>query len=288
MKANALLLRLPATLALAVLAGLAAWQLWVYYMDAPWTRDGRVRADVVALAPDVTGPVVQVFVTDNQAVRAGDALFEIDPLRFQLAIDQAEADLLRAQASAEDAQSTARRYAALSANAASALARDQSGFQAREAAASVALAQADLAVARLNLARATVRATVNGIVTNFSMRPGDYVSAGTPVLALVDTDSLYVDGYFEETKIGAIHPGDAARVTLMDGAPALHGRVTGIAAGITDPDRNAGGLLADVNPTFTWVRLAQRIPVRIQLEEVPAGLVLVAGMTCTVAITPAS
>jgi multidrug resistance efflux pump len=122
-------------------------------------------------------------------------------------------------------------------------------------------------------------------VTNFSMRPGDYVSTGTPVVAIVDSDSLYVDGYFEETKLRRIAVGDSAQVTLLDGGPPIIGHVAGIAAGITDADRNASPtLLADVNPTFTWVRLAQRVPVRIALDQVPAGTQLVAGMTCTVVI----
>jgi multidrug resistance efflux pump len=134
-----------------------------------------------------------------------------------------------------------------------------------------------------------VRAKVNGTITNFSMRPGDYVNAGTPVLALVDADSLYVDGYFEETKLRQIHTGGTARVMLMDGSPAIIGHVQGLAAGVTDSQRAASPtLLADVNPTFTWVRLAQRVPVRIALDHVPAGTRLVAGMTCTVVIGKAN
>jgi len=128
---------------------------------------------------------------------------------------------------------------------------------------------------------------VDGVVTNFSMQPGDYVTAGTAMVAIVDTDSLYVDGYFEETKLRGIVPGDAATVTLLQGGPAIKGHVAGLAAGIADSERIAAPtLLADVNPTFTWVRLAARIPVRIALDQVPNGVKLVAGMTCTVAITP--
>ena len=280
-------LRLLTTLLVVAVAGLVAWRLWFYYMETPWTRDGRVRADVVALAPDVSGPVVRVLVHDNEIVKAGQALFEIDPSRFILAQDLAQATVQKAKAAMQEAERTARRYQALSANAASALSRDQSDFAAQQAKAAYAQAQAQEKVAALNLTRTVVRATVNGAVTNFSMRPGDYVRAGTPVIAIVDTGSLYVDGYFEETKLRGIALGDQAKIQLMDGGPALRGHVTGIAAAIADTERTAAPtLLADVNPTFTWVRLAARVPVRIALDHVPAGTKLVAGMTCTVSITP--
>lgn len=280
--------RFCATAAVLLVAAIIAWQLWDYYMEAPWTRDGRVRADVVALAPDVTGPVVKVFVHDNDDVKTGDPLFQIDPARFSLALAQAQAQAERAKAAMQDAETNAGRYAALSNNAASAQQRDTSTTQALEAQAEYRLAQANLGIAQLNVERSTVRATVNGTITNFSMQPGDYVSAGTAVLAIVDTDSLYVDGYFEETKLHGIAPGDAATVTLLQGGPAIQGHVAGLAAGIADAERISTNatLLADVTPTFTWVRLAARIPVRITLDKVPAGLHLVAGMTCTVAITP--
>ncbi|OYV39079.1 MAG: efflux transporter periplasmic adaptor subunit [Rhodospirillales bacterium 20-64-7] len=288
MKTGALLLRILITaLALAV-AGVIAWQLWIYYMVAPWTRDGRVRADTVALAPDVSGPVVRVFVHDNEQVHAGEKLFQIDPTRFKYALAQAEAAVEKAQAAMQNAETNAKRYAAISHNAVTGVARDESTSTAREAKAAYDAAEADLSTAQFNLAEATVRATVNGQVTNFSMRPGDFVSTGKPVLAIVDTDSLYVDGYFEETKLRRIAPGDQASVTLLDGAAPITGHVSGIAAGITDAERSPGSLLAQVNPTFTWVRLAQRVPVRITLDHVPAGVRLVAGMTCTVSIHPAA
>lgn len=279
--------RFLTTLVVLVVAGIIAWQLWDYYMQAPWTRDGRVRADVVSLAPDVSGPVVQVFVHDNQTVKTGEALFQIDPIRFKLALDQAQASADSAHAAMLDAQHTASRYASLSNNAASAQTREASSTQAQEALAAYQLAQANLDIAKLNLTRSTVRATVNGVITNFSMQPGNYVSAGTAVVAIVDTDSLYVDGYFEETKLRGIALGDAATVTLLQGGPAIHGHVTGLAAGIADAERFANPtLLAGVTPTFTWVRLAARVPVRIALDKIPGGTKLVAGMTCTVAITP--
>jgi RND family efflux transporter MFP subunit len=285
MSAKSFLPRFFVTLVVVAVAAIVAWQLWVYYMEDPWTRDGRVRADVVEIAPDVSGLVAQVFVQDNQVVHAGEKLFQIDPVRFTLAVRQAQAEVAKAQAQYDEASRDAKRYASLSGNAVSDLTRDQSNTEALEAQASLDQAQADLETANLNLSRATVVATVNGVITNFSMRPGDYVMTGTAVAALVDSDSLYVDGYFEETKLPRIAIGDPATITLLGGGPAITGHVQSIDAGIADNERvPAPNLLADVNPTFTWVRLAQRVPVRIALDHVPAGTRLIAGLTATVQI----
>jgi RND family efflux transporter MFP subunit len=285
MKLSTLLPRFLVTLIAVILAGLVGWQLWVYYMLDPWTRDGRVRADIVEVAPDVSGLVGQVFIHDNQTVHVSEPIFQIDPVRFQLALRQAVANAASAQATLRQAQSDARRVNGLSGNAVSAQTRDQRNTDVLEAEAAYQSALADQAVAQLNLDRATVRATVNGIVTNFSMQPGDYVTAGNAVAALVDTDSFYIDGYFEETKLPRIAIGDIARVTLLGGSPAITGHVQSIAAGIADTERaESPNLLANINPTFTWVRLAQRVPVRIQLDQVPAGVRLIAGLTATVEI----
>jgi RND family efflux transporter MFP subunit len=287
MNTQSFAIRFLTTLLVAAIAAVVAWQLWVYYMDDPWTRDGTVRADVVEVAPDVSGLVTDVFVHDNQAVHAGDPLFQIDPVRFTVALTQAQAAVAKAKAAYDDAKANAERYASLSNNAVSGLSRDQSSAQSLEALAAWQQAQADAAVAQLNLSRSTVHATVNGIISNFSMRPGDYVTVGNAVAAVVDEDSLYVDGYFEETKLRGIALGDPARVTLLGGGPAISGHVESIAAGIADAERTASpNLLANVNPTFTWVRLAQRVPVRIALDNVPAGTRLIAGLTATVQIEP--
>ena len=287
MKSSSLLIRFAVTCLAFIIAALIAWQLWDYYMDSPWTRDGRVRADIVSLAPDVSGPIVKVFVHDDEDVHAGDPLFQIDPARFNLALAAAKASTDQAKVAMLNAEQNATRYQSLSNNAASAMTRENAASAAQQAQAAYELAQANLGVAELNLVRSTVRSTVNGQVTNFSMRPGDYVSAGKPVIAIVDTDSIYVDGYFEETKFRNITIGAKARIRLMQGGPVIQGHVQGIAAGIADSEISATtSLLANVNPTFTWVRLAARIPVRIKLDHIPNGLKLVAGMTCTVTITP--
>ncbi len=273
------------TLAVVVVACFAGWHLWGYYMNDPWTRDGRVRADVVGLAPDVSGPVSEVLVRDNQRVQRGDVLFRVDPARFQLALMQADAAAKIKLAGVQEAAREAERYRSLSNAEVSQEKQQQTQTAADQAVAAYRQAIADRAVAQLNLDRATVRATVNGVVTNFDMRPGDYVTAGHPVLALVDSDSLHVDGYFEETKLPRIRVGDAAQVQLMGEDRWLVGHVESIAGGIADRERSSdASLLADVNPTFNWVRLAQRVPVRVVLDGTPDAMRLIPGRTATVRI----
>ncbi len=283
-------LGLIVSLAMTATASLVGWRLWVHYEDKPWTRDGRVRAEVVAVAPDVSGLVSEILVHDNQRVRKGDVLFRIDRKRFELALRHAEAVLAGRAAALEVASKDLTRYRTLDSMNNIAVSKQQvdsvSGRQGEaQAAYQQALAERDLA--RLNLERSEVRASVNGSMTNFELRPGSYVTAGKGVAALVDEDSLHVDGYFEETKLPMIHVGDRAAIHLMGESKDLYGRVEGIAGGIEDRDRsNGASLLANVNPTFNWVRLAQRIPVRIALDRPPADVRLVAGRTATVVVNP--
>jgi RND family efflux transporter MFP subunit len=273
------------TLAVVVVAIFAGLRVWGYYMNEPWTRDGRVRADVVGLAPDVSGLVAEVLVHDNQPVKKGDVLFRLDLSRFQFAVMQADAEVKSRLAALQESQRETNRYNALSNVEVSQEKQQQTQSAAEEAAAAYQQALADRGIAQLNLDRATVRATVNGIVTNFELRPGDYVTAGHAVIALVDTDSLHVDGYFEETKLPRIRIGDAAQVQLMGDDRWLAGRVESIAGGIADRDRTSdNSLLANVNPTFNWVRLAQRIPVRIVLDTTTGDTRLIPGRTATVRI----
>jgi len=279
--------RVVVTAAVVCAAVIVGWRLWVSDMDAPWTRDGVVRADIVPVTTDVSGLVSDVLVYDNQAVRRGQVLFRIDPERFRLAVAQAEATVTSRKAQLDEAVSEATRYLALNNLSVSTEQRQQRAAIAAEDAAAYEQAIADLGVARLNLTRSVVRAPVSGYVTNFQMRPGDFVNAGQPVFALIDSDSFYVDGYFEETRLPGIAVGDPARVQLMGESQVIDGHVQSIARGITDRER-AGGpdLLANVNPTFSWVRLAQRIPVRIALDHVPPGVRLVMGRTATVDVLP--
>lgn len=284
------LTRLLTTSALALAAAFVGWRLWVHYEEEPWTRDGRVRADVVAVAPDVSGLVSDVLVKDNQFVHKGDVLFRIDRERFVLALRQAEAIVAGRAAALDVATKDLARYRALDAKSNNAVSKQQvDAIASTQAQAGAALEQAlaDRDVARLNLERSEVRASVNGPMTNFDLRPGAYVTAGKGVAALIDEDSLRVEGYFEETKLPMIRVGDEAAVHLMGETVDLHGRVESIASGIEDRERSPGAsLLANVNPTFNWVRLAQRVPVRIALDRAPDNIRLVAGRTATVVINP--
>lgn len=258
--------------------------LWNYYTTAPWTRDGHVRADIVQVAPDVSGLVTEVYVKDNAQVHRGQVLFVIDPQRFDLALQQAEATA----ASYRAAVAEARREAARNRSLADVVARETvESTQARVEQGEAALAQAEAAVnvARLNIERSRVVSPVNGFVNDRMPRSGDYANAGRPALSAVDSDSLYVEGYFEETKLPRIRIGDPVDVRVMGEGSVLHGHVESIAAGIEDRNRSAGSnLLPNVNPTFNWVRLAQRVPVRVMLENVPAEVRLVSGRTATVAV----
>jgi RND family efflux transporter MFP subunit len=273
------------TLFVVLLAIVAGWQLWSYYMLEPWTRDGRVRADVVQVAADVSGLISDVFVRDNEKVSKGQQLFQIDKRRFQYALDQATADVASDQADLDQAKRDLVRSKSLTNVAITAQQVEQSQRAVDVAQAKLDAAKAALDVARLNVERSTVVAPVNGIVTNFDLLPGRYVNVGAPVFALLDSDSFRVEGYFEETKLRRIRIGEDATVKMIGDSRVLSGHVESIAYGIEDQNRSTSGeLLASVNPTFSWVRLAQRIPVRIKLDDVPADLLLVAGRTATVSV----
>jgi len=271
---------------MAAIALWASYKLWDYYFDEPWTRDGHVRADVVPVAPDVSGFVTEVLVKDDQQVHRGDVLFRIDRARYDIAVKQAEAEVLGKHAALVDANADLKRYSALTPGVAVTTQRlDQVVATQGSSQAAYDLAVADLALAKLNLERSEVRASVNGVVTNNELRPGTYLTPGKGVMALVDSDTLRVEGYFEENKLQRIHVGDAVNVRLLGSNHTLHGRVEGVAAGIEDRDRSSGAnLLANVNPTFNWVRLAQRIPVRVTLDNASERNELVAGATATVEV----
>ena len=275
------------TLAIVAVAVVSGRQLWANYQEAPWTRDGRVRADVVTIAPDVPGLVEAVLVHDNQPVKRGDVLFRIDPDRFQLALKQADAEIANRKADMDEAAREAARSERLNDLSVSRETQEQRVARAEAAAAAYRLAFVDREVAALNLKRSDVISPVDGVVTNVGLEPGDYVTTGKGVMALVDSATLRVEGYFEETKLPRIKVGDRVQVRLLGDAQPLTGRVESIAAGIADRERSdSPDLLANINPTFTWVRLAQRVPVRVRLENVPSGVRLVIGRTATVVVEP--
>jgi multidrug resistance efflux pump len=276
------------TLGTVVLATLLAWAMWQAYMAAPWTRDGTVRVYVVTMAPEVAGRIVKLPVADDQFVHKGDVLFEIDPATYRIALDQAQAQAQRDAAALDYARANQGRKADLEAKGwASKDVYQQTTSTLHQSEAVVALDQAAIAKAQLDLSRTVVRSPVNGYVTNLLAQLGDYANVGQKIISVVDADSFWIDGYFEETSLGRIHDDDPATVKLMGYSQVVRGHVGGVARGINVPNAQPDqGGLASVNPIFTWVRLAQRVPVRIHIDQVPDGVRLVAGATATVQIDP--
>lgn len=279
-------LRIALTLMTVAAAVVAGQFFWHRYMVEPWTRDGRVRAEVVNIASDVSGRIVDLKVMDNQFVHKDDILFAIDQDTYRLALAQAEGtleslhqDWLRKQSEADRRNKlagksvvSAEEWQAAQFAASAARAAYQQGVAARD-------------LAKLNLARTVVRSPVNGFITNLHLRVGSYASIGQTQVSIVDSDSFWVAGYFEETKLSHIHENDAVSIELMGVETALAGHVETISHGIAD--RNSGASdqgLANVDPVFTWVRLAQRIPVRVRIDQIPEGVRIVSGMTCTLSI----
>jgi multidrug resistance efflux pump len=279
-------LRWIVTALIVTAAIVVAIALWRRYETEPWTRDGHVRADVVRVASDVGGLVTSVAVRDNQMVHKGDLLFVVDMPRYADALGQADANIASARAKYVQAQKVARRDIALGDLVATET-HEENVASALTAKAALDAAVSAKQTAELNVHRTTVRASVNGIVTNLDLHPGDFVGPGSQALALIDMDSIRVEGYFEETKLRHIHVGDKARIRLMGDERDLEGHVDSIAAGIADDQSKAtANQLREVEPTFSWVRLAQRIPVRIHVDRMPAGTQLIAGRTATVTILP--
>ena len=276
--------RMLVTLSVLALALVGARRLWIHYNLEPWTRDGRVRADIVQVSPDVSGLVTEVRVTNNQVVDKDDVLFVLDRPRFELALHQAEASVAAIAVALAQARRENERNRNLT-DLATTEQVEEGQSKVDQLVAQLNSARAQRDVARLNLDRTTIRAPVNGIVTNVELRPGDYATVGRQVLALLDTDTIHVDGYFEETKLPRIRVGDRALVRIMGIKAGLNGAVESIDAGIEDRERSASSkALANVNPTFSWVRLAQRIPVRIKLDPTTRDIRLIAGRTATVSI----
>ncbi len=273
------------TLLAVTIAAVLVYALWQTYMGAPWTRDGSVRVYVVSLAPEVSGRVVSLPVADNQFVHRGDPLMAIDPRDYTIAVKLAEAAVAQSKADAENKRTQAQRRLSLT-DLATTPEEKQNFVSAAEMAEAAHQQQiANLDKAKLNLERTNIRSPVNGWVTNLQARVGDYATTGTRSMTVVDADSFWVDGYFEETKLARIVENDPARVWLLGYKTVLEGHVEGVSRGIVVGNATPGSSgLAEVNPIFTWVRLAQRVPVRVHLDNVPSDVRLVAGMTATVEI----
>ena len=277
------------TLLALVAAALACWAMWQYYMVTPWTRDGRVRAYTVAIAPEISGRIAELLVADNQFVRKGDLLMVIDPTDYAVAVGLSQAQVEQSKADMDNKRTQAQRRQQLTTLSTSVEEKQNYTSGAASAAAAYAQALSNLARARINLTRTRIASPVNGWVTNLLAREGDYATTGQRNIAVVDADSFWMDGYFEETNLQYIREGDPASMRLMGyGRQTLRGHVESVARAVTVTNAQADQVgLANVNPIFTWVRLAQRIPVRVHIDEVPEGVRLVAGMTATVQINHA-
>jgi multidrug resistance efflux pump len=273
------------TLAMTVFAVVLGWAMWDAYMGAPWTRDGTVRTYVVTMAPEVAGRIVELPVVDNQLVHKGDLLLAIDPTNYKIALQLADAAVDQALAKAENAQREAERRRKLDDLSVSVEQKQIFNANAVAAQAQYQQAVANRAQAKVNLERTQIRSPVNGWVTNLYARVGDYAAIGKNAISVVDADSFWVDAYFEETQLASMHEGDPARIKLMGYSQIVQGEVGGVARGINVSNAQSDPQgLATVNPIFTWVRLAQRVPVHIGIDQVPDGVRLVAGMTATVQV----
>lgn len=281
-------IRYAVTAGAVLLAIIGLVLLYKRYQTNPWTRDGQVRANIVGIAPRVAGPIINIPVIDNQPVKKGDLLFEIDPSTYQAALDEANAELLKAQAQALQAKQNLARMEELFVT----KVIDEEEFQNSQdtyaaAAAEVAAAEAAVQTARLDLSYTKVFAPVDGYLTNVNVSPGTYVDAGQHLLALVDSSTFYVYGYFQETVISRIKPGDRATVTLMGHEfQPIEGVVKSVGWAIHLEDGATENLLPVVSPTVDWIRLAQRFPVRVEFAgEVPIPLRI--GQTASISISPA-
>lgn len=281
----AALARRLATLALAVVAVLISLIAWDHYLTAPWTRDGRVRVQVASVAPEVTGRIKELRVADNQFVHKGDVLYVLDQFDFDVALQSSKAALQQRAADVQVKQRQSERQGKLSSLATTPEQRQIYAGNAIQAEAAFEAAQSQVALSEVNLKRTEVRSPVNGYVTNLLLRAGDYGRQGVTNVSVIDTDSFWIDGYFEETKMARVCVGAQVEAKLMGYSAPIIGHVSTITRGLSVSNAAAGAQgLPNVDPIYTWVRLAQRVPVRIAIDEVPPGVPLVSGMTATVSI----
>ena len=273
------------TTVLALLAIVAGLVIWEYYVVSPWTRDGRTRVQVADVAPEISGQISELRVVDNQFVHKGDVLYIIDQFDFRASVADSQATLQMRVADFLTKSVQAKRRLALTSDSTSVEEKQTYSSNAAQAEAAFRSAQSQLSQAQMNLDRTKVRSPVNGTITNLQMRVGNYATKGSTNLSVIDSDSYWVDGYFEETKLPYVCVGEIAHAKLMGFASPVDGVVETITRGISTSDAAPSTQgLPNVNPVYTWVRLAQRIPVRIRITHVPPDIPLVAGMTATVTL----
>lgn len=277
------------TLLLFVAAGSVVYSYYQSYTSNPWTRDGQVSAYIVSITPRVTGQIIKIHVDDNSQVSKGDLLFEIDPSIYRAAYNKALATQKQALALLAKAKNEEQRAASLekrTPGAVPVLTLNNLSNAVETSSANVQVAKANVEEAHLNLEFTKVYAPTNGYITNFNLRVGSQVVANSPVVALIDEDSFWIEGYFKETDLVGVNPQDKAFVTLMmHNNVLLKGHIKSIGFGIAKQDGSTGNdLLPNVNPNFQWIRLAQRIPIKVKLDNVPEDLQLRVGMTASIKI----
>ncbi|MBL0708600.1 MAG: HlyD family secretion protein [Sulfurimonas sp.] len=276
-------LRVLFTMIITAVATVLVVILWQEYMDNTWTRDGRIRVDTVKIAPDVSGLIEELYVEDNQFVHKGDPLFQIDKKRFEENLAHARSLVNKYKAQYDIKKITYKRRMNVKNEIVSQEEHDIAKYQLKIAYAQYKHSLVDAKKATLDLRRSSIYAPNDGWITNLLLKKGDYVHTGAKVLAMIQDKTFWVNGYFEENKIPNISIGDKAIIRPLGTDFKIKGHVQSIARGITDRDNALGGqLLANINPSFTWVRLAQRIPVRIHIDTVPSGFTLRAGTTCSI------
>ncbi|MBA5761268.1 HlyD family secretion protein [Vibrio sp. 404] len=281
--------RVFVTSMIVVLAlGAVGWK-YQQYITNPWTRDGQIRAQVVQVTPRITGPIIAVHIVDNSEVKAGQALFEVDPRTYQAALEKATASLAQAETLLQRTLDEAHRGHSLARRQPGAISKlilTQQSNAVESAKAGVMVAKAAVEEAKLNLSFTKIIAPVDGYITNLNLRIGSQVVANQPVVALVDKNSYWIEGFFKETDISDVTADATATVTLMaHGGQPLAAHVESIGYGIAHKDGSTGvSLLPNVSPTFQWIRLAQRIPVRIRLDSVPQNLQLRVGASASIVI----
>ena len=274
--------RILITIMLIVVAAFALMWIWNHYLHSPWTRDGRVRANIITIAPDISGWVTQLHVQDNQDIKKGDLIFTMDSKRYAAEVTERQAKMQHALETWSLAKAQYQRRKSLG-SAISTEELDNARMNVALTKSEYELSQAELATAKINLTRTKVYAPVDGTITNISLRQGNYVAQGKAALSIIEKGSFYVTGYFEETKIPLIHVGQKAKLTLMNHTDPLTGTVRSIAKGIANDNTSTDQqLLPTVQQAFTWVRLSQRIPVDIQLDRIPENTAISAGMTVSV------
>lgn len=280
------IIRIAITLLLVLLAAIAVFKAWAFYTESPWTRDAKFTADVVAIAPDVSGLLTDVPITDNQLVKQGQILMVIDQPRYQQALAEANADVAYYQTLAAEKKREAGRRVRLGIQAMSQEEIDQSNNVLQTVQHQLAKAIAVRDLAQLDLERTTVRAPADGWVTNLNVHAGEFITRGSTAVALVKKNSLYVIAYLEETKLEGLSKGDRAEITPLGSNRIMHGTVDSLAAAVNNSSStpNSKGL-ASIDSNLEWVRLAQRVPVKIILDEKDQQHSYPAGTTATVVIT---